>query len=69
MPKSRPSRTPDVRRAKMVTLQPAHRDTLHEAVDYLIEELTPESMARSTTGFAKRLAMRQLRNLQRTVGE
>jgi hypothetical protein len=69
MPKSRPSTKPDRRRSKSVVLQPAHCDTLNKAVDFLIEQLTPESASGSITGFAKSLAILHLRNLQRTVGE
>lgn len=60
---------PKTRIAKLVTLQPAHRDTINEAFNYLIDELLPESAARSPIGFAKRLAMKHIRAAQRIVGD
>jgi hypothetical protein len=57
------------RRAKSVTLSPAHLDTIREACGYLLEEVNIESASRSATGFARRLTMRNLRDVLRTVGE
>lgn len=54
--------------AKMVTLSPAHLDTIKDAFDYLIEELIPESASRSPVGLAKRITMKRLREVLRHIG-
>lgn len=69
MPKHKAHMKPDTRRAKSVLIQPTQRDTLNDAVDYLIEQLTFQSASQTIEGFARRLAMKHLRSLQRAVGE
>lgn len=56
------------KRAKLVTLTPSHIETISEAFDYLLDELTLESASRSPTGFAKRLAMKKLRSVLKHIG-